>query len=66
MSVSLCWYGNWQRRFTSHTGTLYVALNTTYIQQLLLKTSFHWEQLAIHINIDGKVQLLGKNFPKEP
>lgn len=65
MSMSLCWYSHWQRCLTSHTGTLCVALNTTCIQQLLLKTSFHGEQLTTHINIEGKVQSLGKNFLKK-
>lgn len=57
---SQCHHSNCQRCLTSHTGTLCAAFKTTHIQQLLLKTSFHQEQLTIHINIDRKVQSLGK------
>lgn len=45
-----------ERYCTFHTSTLCVTLNAIYIQQFLLKTSFYWEQLMLHVNIDGKVQ----------
>lgn len=45
-----------ERYCTFHTTTLCVTLNAIYIQQFLLKTSFYWEQLMLHVNIDGKVQ----------
>lgn len=50
-----------ERYCTFHTSTLCATLNTIYIQQFLLKTSFYREQLMLHVNIDGKVQSYG-NF----